>query len=553
MKYYLPNANLKFNLINLISDMLNIVYILAIVCVFSGCKENRLPSLPAIETIDVSAITSVSASSGGNIYEDGGSTIIGRGVCWGTESNPSLTGNHTSDGTGDGSFTSLITGLTSETQYFVRAYAVNSAGIEYGNEVTFSTLTQVSTIVTTTTVTSITTSTAISGGTVTSAANITIIARGVCWSTSSNPTIDDSHTSEFPGVGVFISEIEGLSEATTYYVRAYATDNSGTIYGNEIIFTTASVNPAKNQIIADHTVVNKFNIIPAEYISEVKKMWLVVAGESHSSAIRGGMELLEKLYPAYASNERTAGTPEGYTSSHLRVSGGTWGDYSNASGWIYWYGEEDWFTNAIAIERTKAGIRYCNSNNLKIAAIGLGWCADLTEGSGTDGTDPVYGCHWYGNSLNGPEGNKPVGIDAFDTEVTGNSVCLDTYLDATQQYIDFCKTNGYLTKVFFTTGPVDPDDSWYGEKAFQGHLKHEHIRYYVKSDSLRILFDYADILCHDDDGTHTTINWNNHTIPTITARNNFPVTIGHISDAGAIRLAKAMWWMLARIAGWDGK
>ena len=76
---------------------------------------------------------------------------------------------------------------------------------------------------------------------------------------------------------------------------------------------------------------------------------------------------------------------------------------------------------------------------------------------------------------------------------------MDTYLDATQQYVDHCQANGYPTKVFFTTGPVDGGGNT-GENGYQRHLKHEHIRSYVQASTDLILFDYADILCWGDDG-----------------------------------------------------
>ena len=129
----------------------------------------------------------------------------------------------------------------------------------------------------------------------------------------------------------------------------------------------------------------------------------------------------------------------------------------------------------------------------------------------TTGTDPVYGCHWYGRSTYGPSGGiyPAWGIDADDYAVTNNVVSMDTYLEATQEYIDYCKTNGYNTKVFFTTGPVDNyEGRILNEALYQGHLKNEHIRDYVRSDNDRILFDYADILCYDDDGTPTNLTWN---------------------------------------------
>ena len=73
-------------------------------------------------------------------------------------------------------------------------------------------------------------------------------------------------------------------------------------------------------------------------------------------AIRTGLSLFETTYPTYAVSIKESGTPEAYTTSNLRASRATWGDYYNSSGWIYDYGEEDWWTNATAITRTKAGL-----------------------------------------------------------------------------------------------------------------------------------------------------------------------------------------------------
>ena len=91
---------------------------------------------------------------------------------------------------------------------------------------------------TTTTASAITYSTAISGGTITSDGGATVTARGVCWSTTSNPTIADSFTTDGSGTGIFTSSITGLIPYTAYYVRAYATNKQGTAYGNEVTFTT---------------------------------------------------------------------------------------------------------------------------------------------------------------------------------------------------------------------------------------------------------------------------------------------------------------------------
>ena len=95
-------------------------------------------SLPVVSTTSATAITATSAAGGGNVTSDGGA-LTTRGVCWSTSSNPTVSDSHTTDGTGTGSFTSSITGLTPGTTYYVRAYATNSLGTAYGNEVSFTT------------------------------------------------------------------------------------------------------------------------------------------------------------------------------------------------------------------------------------------------------------------------------------------------------------------------------------------------------------------------------------------------------------------------------
>ena len=94
---------------------------------------------PAVTTTPVSAITSTTAISGGNIIADGGTPVTARGVCWSTTANPTVADSKTSDGTGTGAFISNITGLTAGTTYHVRAYAINSAETGYGDDLTFTT------------------------------------------------------------------------------------------------------------------------------------------------------------------------------------------------------------------------------------------------------------------------------------------------------------------------------------------------------------------------------------------------------------------------------
>ena len=93
-----------------------------------------------ITTTAATSIAVTTATSGGNVTSDGGSTVTARGVCWGTSANPIVSGNHTTDGTGTGSFTSSLTGLSASTLYHIRAYATNGNGTFYGDDQTFTTL-----------------------------------------------------------------------------------------------------------------------------------------------------------------------------------------------------------------------------------------------------------------------------------------------------------------------------------------------------------------------------------------------------------------------------
>ena len=80
--------------------------------------------------------------------------------------------------------------------------------------------------------------TVVCGGNVSASGSSAVIARGICWSTSENPTLSDNHTTDGSGLGVYETTINGLSGNTTYYFRAYATNASGTSYGSQMIYTT---------------------------------------------------------------------------------------------------------------------------------------------------------------------------------------------------------------------------------------------------------------------------------------------------------------------------
>jgi len=221
---------------------LTILALSSLLFLFQQCNTEEDASRPKLTTTNVNDITHLSATAGGEVLSTGGAPVLSRGVCWSTSINPTIENDLTVDGEGVGIFTSSLTGLAGGTTYYVRAYATNKAGTAYGNQVEFTTsLTPTLPIVSTTSVSNITPNSASSGGDVTSAGNAVVTVRGICWSATTGPTIDDNKTIDGTGTGNFVSALTALSAGTTYYVRAYATNSVGTAYGNEVSFSTNSI------------------------------------------------------------------------------------------------------------------------------------------------------------------------------------------------------------------------------------------------------------------------------------------------------------------------
>jgi len=195
--------------------------------------------LPRLTTVTVTSVTDSSAVSGGTITSDGGTSITAKGICWSTGQSPDLSDEHTNEGTGPGSFVSIMVDLEPNTTYYVRAYATNSEGTRYANQVSFTTVTGMPKV-TTSAISGYDDVSATTGGNVTYAGGEPVTARGVCWSTGHNPDIYDDHTSDGAGTGIFVSSISGLTPGTEYFVRAYATNSNGTSYGSERSFTTTA-------------------------------------------------------------------------------------------------------------------------------------------------------------------------------------------------------------------------------------------------------------------------------------------------------------------------
>lgn len=194
---------------------------------------------PKVSTKNVTSITQTTATCGG-IIDDGGMNITEMGICWCYEGTiPTVNNYHVAANEITENYTLLMTGLIPNSTYNVRAYVISNANVIYGGLRQFSTMnTPTLAIITTNNATNITQSSATCGGNITSNGGSTITECGICWSTSTNPNIHSSHTSSFITDGSFTIEITGLQSATKYYARAYATNGTGTSYGEEISFTT---------------------------------------------------------------------------------------------------------------------------------------------------------------------------------------------------------------------------------------------------------------------------------------------------------------------------
>ena len=191
-----------------------------------------------VYTTSLHSITSSTAICEGEI-RDTTAAIKSRGFCWSASSfSPAITDGNLKCTPGIGKFTGQLTGLTPNTFYYVRSFAEDKNGINYGESIRFQTsaIGQIATLAPLADEKGETW--AVCGGSITSDSLSPITARGVCWSTNMNPTTADNKTVDGTGMGTYSSKITGLSNATTYHIRAYATSSKGTMYGLDKYFNT---------------------------------------------------------------------------------------------------------------------------------------------------------------------------------------------------------------------------------------------------------------------------------------------------------------------------
>jgi len=241
----IPESDLIFKEMNTYNKI-NILLFIAIGLIFSCTKD---PSIPInsntkieISKPTLSAITQVGATV--TAKTDGGlnGDIIDKGICWSTTINPTVNSSQKlSGGLGEGAFIVNLSNLIPGTSYFVRAYFQNKNEIIYSEQMQFKTVDYQLASVATNSVTNITLTSISAVGAITATGGGVVTARGFCWNTSPTPTTANSRINVASGLGTFNADISNLNSGTTYYLRAFATNQAGTAYGNQINFTTVSV------------------------------------------------------------------------------------------------------------------------------------------------------------------------------------------------------------------------------------------------------------------------------------------------------------------------
>lgn len=191
-------------------------------------------------------VTSNSADCSGNVENDYGIAVTERGFVWSsTNKSPNLDdGERKSCGSGTGEFSRTINNLMPNTLYYVNTYAISEAGTAYGSVKTFTTLSQAPIVATVVNMEEISEDSAVVGGSIESDGGSAVTERGVLWGTSPNPQQSGRKVSVDINKDDYTTRLTNLERFTTYYVQAYAKNENGISYGNEMTFKTKMDRPA---------------------------------------------------------------------------------------------------------------------------------------------------------------------------------------------------------------------------------------------------------------------------------------------------------------------
>ena len=247
---------------------------------------------PSVTTVGSSEITDSSVLLSGEVTDDNGEEVTERGFVWlkGTGTPTISDYKIQSEGT-TGEFTAVITDIVPNHTYSFRAYAINAKGTSYGETMSFMIEMSLPTV-TTVGVTDITDNSAVSGGVIVDDGGGDIIAKGVVWSRSKNPTVEDSFkTEDGTGSSSYISYLTDLTPGRTYYVRAYATNLLGTSYGDQHEFRTTGESPFEALEAANSFIISESGTYAFDSV------------KGNSSESVGIVSSAEVLWESYGTSE----------------------------------------------------------------------------------------------------------------------------------------------------------------------------------------------------------------------------------------------------------
>lgn len=236
------------------SNRLHVIMIIAGCLLLNFCCDPDEAKIPEVTTVKPTDITVSTAATGGNLVSDGGADITEHGICIATTPQPVWNRIKVSGAPKSGAFSVNPADLEPNTTYYVRAYATNRAGTGYGRDEMFTTKKpgdpgdgEASPEITTGQISDITTTTAKAEGTVVKRGTPPLTEYGFCYSVSVNPTVGGDKLIVSEAVSAdntpFSGQLINLTPYTRYYVRAYAKNDKGTVYGTQTEFTTESVAP----------------------------------------------------------------------------------------------------------------------------------------------------------------------------------------------------------------------------------------------------------------------------------------------------------------------
>ncbi len=378
---------------------------------------------PTVVTTTVDVYSATSALVGGNVTDNGGSTVTARGVVYSTtNTTPTLGGEGCSTfaiGSGTGVFSNTLTGLTPAIKYYVRAYATNSTATGYGSIVNFTTSAGVPTV-TASAATDVAYFNATLNGNITSFNGGAITDYGFYYGTTSACTQKAQVGTSMASPTAFNKTIEGLEKNTKYYFKAYATNSAGITYSDVLDFTTGTASLSTDK---DTYLVGEAIMVTANGLNPSTKDWvgLYIEGESPQP---GEVEISLYCYyvnvapnTAHQINQDShwnVGDPGNY---HYKYKGPIAGRYT-----LYLL-ENDGYTVLASKEITVAGdyelssdkVAYNVGDPIMVSANApndYAWVAlyhktsGLTPATPTSITDPISIYWMYANNANPPAGEE---------------------------------------------------------------------------------------------------------------------------------------------------